>query len=295
MLYQVPGVYDLTLPESVEVPLVLDSPHSGHDYPDDFQSLVPKADLRRVEDSFVDDLFGTAAQWGATLLCARFPRSYIDPNRAATDIDPGLLMGTWPEPLRPTEKSRLGHGLVWKTYPPNRPLYAGKLPVTAVHRRIEKYWRPYHETLETEIRRLHSAHGCVYHLNCHSMPSTSSPFMAGGGRFGGRADFVLGDRDGTSCDGAYTDFVRDFLQKQGYAVRLNDPYRGAELVRAYAAPDQGRHSLQIEINRALYMDEGTLQPGQGYQALRNSLTGLIASLAQFARDQRNTIRAEAAE
>jgi len=119
--------------------------------------------------------------------------------------------------------------------------------------------------------------------------------MAGGGRFGGRADFVLGDRDGTSCDGAYTHFVRDFLQGQGYAVRLNDPYRGAELVRAYAAPDQGRHSLQIEINRALYMDEVSLQPGQGYQALRNSLTGLIASLAQFARDQRNTIRAEAAE
>jgi N-formylglutamate deformylase len=132
MLYQVPGVYDLTLPDSEEVPLVLDSPHSGHDYPDDFLSLVPKVDLRRAEDSFVDDLFGTAAQWGATLLCARFPRSYIDPNRAVTDIDPGLLMGTWPEPLRPTEKSRLGHGLVWKTYPPNRPLYAGKLPVTAL-------------------------------------------------------------------------------------------------------------------------------------------------------------------
>jgi N-formylglutamate amidohydrolase len=295
MLYQVPGVYDLTLPDSGEVPLVLDSPHSGHEYPDDFQCLVPQADLRRVEDSFVDDLFADAAQSGATLLCARFPRSYIDPNRAVTDIDPALLMGSWPDPLRPTEKSRLGHGLVWKTYPPNRPLYAGKLPVAAVQRRIEQYWRPYHETLETEIRRLHAAHGCVYHLNCHSMPSTSSPFMAGGGRFGGRADFVLGDRDGTSCDAAYTHFVRDHLQRQGYTVRLNDPYRGAELVQAYAAPDQGRHSLQIEINRAIYMNEATLQPDRGYTTLRKTLTQLVAALSGFAKERRNAIRAEAAE
>jgi len=256
---------------------------------------VPQSDLRRVEDSFVDDLFGAAPQWGATLLCARFPRSYIDPNRAVTDIDPGLLMGTWSDPLRPTEKSRLGHGLVWRTYPPNRPLYAGRLPVEAVRRRIDRYWQPYHDTLETEIRRLYAAHGCVYHLNCHSMPSTSSPFMAGGGRIGGRADFVLGDRDGASCDPAFTGFVRDHLQNQGYAVRLNDPYRGAELVRAYAAPEQGRHSLQIEINRALYMDEVTLQQDRGYQSLQKSLTGLIGAIAQFARDRRNVIRAEAAE
>lgn len=293
MHYSVPGVFDLTSPDAGGVPLILDSPHSGRDYPDDFQALVPKQELRRVEDSFVDSLFESAPDHGATLLCARFPRTYIDANRAETDIDPAMLLSRWPGTLRPTEKSRLGHGLVWKTYPPDRPMYSGKLSVDAVRRRIAEYWRPYHETLESEIRRLHVSHGAVWHLNCHSMPSTSSPYVPG--RAGMRADFVLGDRDGTSCERDFTHFVRDVLEGLGYAVRLNDPYRGAELVRAYAAPKQGRHSLQIEINRALYMDEHAIEPGRGFETLQTTLSELVKAMAVYADDRTGRIAAEAAE
>jgi N-formylglutamate amidohydrolase len=281
MRESLPGVYDLTLPDDPGVPLVLDSPHSGRDYPDDFRSLVPVSDLRRVEDSFVDMLFAAAPEAGATLLSARFPRTYIDANRAVCDLDPSLLKGRWPEPLSPTEKSRLGHGLVWRTFPPDRPIYADRLPVDAVRRRIEDYWRPYHAALEGEMARLHSRFGAVWHLNCHSMPSTSSPYMPGRG--GRRADFVLGDREGESCAPAFTHFVRDRLEAMGYGVRLNDPYRGAELVRAYADPPHGRHSLQIEINRALYMDERSLKPGPGFEPLQRTLTALVRDMADYTR------------
>ena len=294
MRYDIPGVLDLTLPETETVPLLLDSPHSGREYPSDFKPLVDLEELRRVEDAYVDALFSQAPETGATLLCARFPRSYVDTNRAETDIDPAMLDGRWPTQLRPTEKSRLGHGLVWKTYPPDRPLYSARLSVEAVRHRVETYWRPYHEALETEIHRLQSRHGAVWHLNCHSMPSTSSPFIPG--RAGTRADFVLGDRDGTSCERAFTVFVRDTLESMGYAVRLNDPYRGAELVRAYASPLLGRHSLQIEINRALYLDERRSEPGQGFDALKDSLTRLTRAMAAYTRRRCEEIpAAEAAE
>lgn len=292
MQYELPGVLNITVPEQNGAPLILDSPHSGTIYPNDFKPLISQHSLRKVEDSFVDALFGEAPSAGATLLCAQFPRSYIDPNRAVSDIDPAMILGTWPGPLRPTEKSRLGHGLIWKTYPPDRPLYSGRLPVNAIQRRINDYWIPYHETLETEMRRLYITHGGVWHLNCHSMPSTSSPFITGRG--GLRADFVLGDRDGTSCEPEFTDFVYQTLSGMGYAVRLNDPYRGAELVRAYADPLQGRHSLQIEINRAIYMDEKLITPGQGFDALQQTLTNLVTRMADYTRSRSGTI-AEAAE
>lgn len=295
MRESLPGIFDLSLPEGPGIPLMMDSPHSGREYPEDFRSLVPVADLRRVEDSYVDRLIDAAPEAGATLLCARFPRSYIDPNRAVCDLDASLLKGRWPGPLNPTEKSRLGHGLVWRTFPPDRPLYADRLSVAAVQHRIETYWRPYHAALEGEMTRLHSRFGAVWHLNCHSMPSTSSPYMPGRG--GRRADFVLGDRDGESCERDFTHFVRDRLEAMGYGVRLNDPYRGAELVRAYAAPRHGRHSLQIEINRALYMDERSLEPGAGFDALKRTLTRLVEDIAAYTRHRTDTTRppAEAAE
>lgn len=293
MRYEVPGVYDLTVPDAGSLPLILDSPHSGQFYPAGFEPVVSKRDLRRVEDSYVDQLFDQAPGFGATLLNAHFPRSFIDANRAASDIDPAMLDAPWTGVLQPTEKSRLGHGLIWKTYPPDRAMYRGKLSVAEVEHRIEEYWRPYHEALETEMMRQHSQHGQVWHLNCHSMPSTSSPYIPG--RAGTRADFVLGDRDGTTCERAFTLFARETLEAMGYNVRLNDPYRGAELVRAYSAPSLGRHSLQIEINRALYLDEYAIEKGRGFDALKDSLSRFSKALADYVADRLDAATAEAAE
>lgn len=261
-------------------PVMLDSPHSGTVFPDDFRTEVPELSLRRVQDSFVDELFSKAPDHGASLLSALFPRSYIDPNRAETDIDIKMIDGKWPRSAAPTEKSRLGHGLIWRTCPAERAMYSSRLSADAVQHRIDRYWRPYHQMLAAEIDRLHQEFGVVFHLNCHSMPSGSSPVVS---RRTGvrRADFVLGDQDGATCAPAFTFFVRDWLEAAGYVVRLNDPYKGAELVSRYAAPDAGRHSLQIEINRALYMEETSLRKTRGFESLKQDLTGLVRDLAMF--------------
>lgn len=295
MTDRIAGVYTLhTVPVEdgrVEAPVLLDSPHSGNNYPSDFGTIVPLPILHRVEDAYVDQLYGDAPDQGATLLCAEFPRSYIDPNRGEDDLDWRLLDGRWPEPLAITEKTRLGHGLIWRSCPGDLPMYDRLLSIAEVKNRIETYWRPYHDTLESELMRLYSLYGGVWHINCHSMPAASSPFVSGatGGR---RADMVLGDLDGRSCDKEFTLFVRDCLIRMGYNVRINTPYKGAELVRRGGAPDRGRHSIQIEINRALYMDEHSLEPTRNFRKLKENLRELVAAVCDYALANTSRMAAE---
>lgn len=292
MKQSIPGVFDLWLPEPPAAPVVFDSPHSGSTYPAEFLSIAPADRLRRAEDMYVETLFDSAPEQGMTLLAAAFPRCYIDPNRSATDIDQRLLDGRWPGEVRATEKSRLGHGLIWRLCPPDVPIYSGKLTVAEVARRIDGYYRPYHRALDYAMRRLHDRFGAVYHVNCHSMPAISAPLVAVAGGARRRADFVLGDRDGATCAPGFTALVRETLQGMGYAVAINDPYKGVELVRAHSDPAAGRHSLQIEINRALYMDEDSFAKGANFGALKADLDTLIAAIRDHAAGQR---MAEAAE
>ena len=280
----VPGVFSLHRPTGPIVPVVFDSPHSGTVFPADFGSIVPERILRRVQDNFVDDLFFDVLECGASLLCAHFPRSYIDPNRAQDDLDSRLLSEAWPDPLRPTDKSRLGHGLIWRACPTDRAMYDRRLTVQEVRNRIATYWQPYHAALGDEIDRLWRQFGQVWHVNCHSMPAGSSPIVA---RRGGsqRADIVIGDRDGRSSDPEFTSFVRDRLEQRGYSVRLNDPYKGAYLVQAYSAPAVGRSSIQMEINRSIYMNEGTLEKSDNFELLRRDLAAVAEEIAGFALDR----------
>jgi N-formylglutamate amidohydrolase len=262
------------------VPVVFDSPHSGSNYPGDFNHVVPTEKLRRAEDMYVDELFGSAPARGATLIAALFPRSYIDPNRSLEDLDPELLADSWPGPVRPGEKARLGHGLIWRLCPPDMNLYVEKLSRDEVRGRIDRYWQPYHDALRRALDTQYRRFGAVWHLNCHSMPSaTRGPFLNGGGQ----ADFVLGDRDGTTASPEFVHFVRDALRGMGYSVKLNDPYKGVELVRAYSDPARRRHSVQIEINRALYMDEITFERLPEFATLRAALDRLVAAICDFAR------------
>ncbi len=287
-----PNVFQLDRADSANAaPLVVDSPHSGTIFPDDFGTVVPLNVLRKVQDSYVDELFGQSVEYGASLLRALFPRSYIDPNRAEDDLDIRLLSRSWPNIVRPSEKTRLGHGLIWRTCPTDRAMYDRRLSPEEVNHRLDAYWRPYHSALEEEIIQRQAQFGTVWHLNCHSMPAGSSPIIARSSRTA-RADFVLGDKDGRSCDPAFSMFVRDWLVGRGYSVRLNDPYKGAYLVEAYSNPAEGRHSLQIEINRALYMDEITLQKLNGFDALRDDLGDLIRNLAEELRSRTLATAAE---
>ena len=276
-------------PVGARLPLVLDSPHSGNRYPADFGFICPFGTLRQAEDTYVDELYAAAPDFGATFLAALFPRSYIDANRAFDDIEPELVDGPLSWPLNPTEKSAAGTGLIRRLCRPGMPMYGQKLTATQVTERIERYYRPYHEQLAGTIDRLHGEFGRVFHLNCHSMPSF--------GGLGGRdpVDFVLGDRDGTTADRSFTDFVAGVLRGLGYRVRINNPYKGVELVRRYADPGAGIHSLQVEVHRRLYMNEDTLEKHAGFDALKADIQVLLKALRGYAARSGTVGRAEAAE
>jgi N-formylglutamate amidohydrolase len=262
---------------------VFDSPHSGTVYPADFGYACPSKLLRQAEDAHVDVLFGAAPQSGATLIAALFPRSYIDVNRAVEDIDQQLLDQPWPGPVSTSDRTRVGMGLVRRICRPGLSMYDRKLSVAEIRHRIEQYYRPYHRAVADAIDQASDRFGAVWHVNCHSMPSSRGPRLPTGGWE--RADFVLGDRDGTTCGIGFRRLVQGTLERLGYDVRINDPYKGVELVRRFGQPHLGRHSLQIEVNRRLYMNEETLVPTEGFARLKRDLDLLAVAISAYARDQ----------
>ena len=281
MTQRLPPIFVRHDPAGDPSPLVFDSPHSGNIYPTDFKFSCPLEILHQAEDSFVDDLYAAAPDYGAILIAAEFPRSYIDVNRAPDDIDPQLLATSWPGSTRPSEKSRVGMGLVRRICRPGMPVYDHKLTVREVQARIETYYLPYHAALKAAIDETVERFGAAWHINCHSMPSSG----VGTSVERERTDFVLGNRDGVTCDTDFTQFVSSVLEQLGYTVRLNDPYKGVEIVRRYGKPDYGVNSLQIEVNRRLYMYEETIEPNAGYDDLKNDLTKLIAAMRDYAHDR----------
>jgi len=267
-------------PAVAALPLVLDSPHSGREFPADFDAVVSEAELREGEDCFVDELYAAGPEIGAPLLAARWPRTYLDPNRHAGDVDLELIDGSWPGEYRPSGKARVGKALIWRTLEDGRPIYAKKLGIERVLRRIRGFHAPYHETIQRLLKETHARFGRVYHINCHSMRAVAGR-QSDDGEGSVRPDFVLGDRDGTSCEPRFTEFVRGALAGMGYDVKVNDPYKGVELVRAYSDPAAGRHSLQIEINKRLYMDEATLEKTAGFAVLQKNLFSLLQEIRKF--------------
>jgi N-formylglutamate amidohydrolase len=273
--------FSLTPPSASHVPLVLDSPHSGREYPADFGACVSLDLLRQAEDAYVDELYASGPARGATLIAARFPRSYIDPNRSLLDIDGSLLEAPWPGPAIKSRKTELGIGLIWRLLDSGTPIYSRKLSIEEVKRRIVRYHQPYQRAVKDAIDTAHGHFGAVWHLNLHSMPAVSGSISEEGpGK--PRADFVLGDRDGSTCDAEFTATVADALRGMGYEVKVNDPYKGVELVRAFSDPKARRHSLQIEVNRRLYMNERTREKSAGFDALRGNLDRLLENVSSYA-------------
>ena len=265
-----------------QVPVVFDSPHSGTVYPADFGFTVPHAILRMAEDTHVEKLYAAAPDKGATLIAAQFPRSYIDCNRSLLDIDQALLETPWPGPINASKKTEKGIGLVWRKLDSGEDIYSRQLGVAEVQRRIATCYSPYHKAVRDAINHTHKHYGAVWHINCHSMPAVSG-LIAEEGPGKPRADFVLGDRDSTTCAPEFTTFIAMTLRGFGYDVKVNDPYKGVELVRAYSDPAEHKHSIQIEVNRKLYMDEKTREPNVGFARLQSDLARLITAIGAFAK------------
>lgn len=274
-----PSPVSVIEPRGKPVPMVFDAPHSGRHYPEDFDHVAGIELLMGGEDRFVDELFADAPDHGATYVVANFARTYIDPNRRLSDIDMILLDGDWHEPPEPTIMSERGVGLVFRLIGNGTSIYDRRLSAADITNRIENYWRPYHDRLGAAIDRTVARFGVCYHVDCHSMMPVGNELAPDPGR--DRADFVLGDLDGATCEPGFTRLVAQTLEGLGYSVAVNDPYKGALIVERYGAPDKGVHSLQIEINRKLYMDLETLERSDGFERLRADLATLAAAVANY--------------
>ncbi len=272
-------------------PLVLDSPHSGTAYPADFGFACTLAQLRSAEDTHVEKLYAFASTLGAAWVEALFPRSYLDANRNTTEIDTAMLSTPWPGPVDADPvvmgKVRLGKGLIWKFTDEGVPIYERALTVAEVQSRIATCWQPYHAAVGAAIDAAHARHGYSIHLNCHSMPAVSSSHATD---FPGlvHADFVVGNREGSTSSGALALLICEHLRGLGYSVALNHPYKGVELVRRYGRPQEQRHSVQLEINRGLYMDEATFEMTDGFAPLQRSLRSLVEVLLETGADAIST-------
>jgi len=269
---------------ALSLPLVCDSPHSGCTYPADFCYEVPFSLLRQGEDTDVDALWASVPEVGGTLISANFPRTYIDANRAIDDIDPAMLDGQWSGPLSPSEKSRLGFGLIWQKMDQANPIYTGKIAVTEVLHRIQNYWQPYRDALNKAFAQSRSDFGGVWHLNLHSMPNNAYQRL-GLGEDRQLADFVLGDRDGTTCEPAFMDIVEQSLRKHGYTVARNDPYKGVAVLAELGRPALNQHSLQVEVRRPLYMNEETRERSDHFVVLQKHLSDAITEIAAYVRSR----------
>jgi N-formylglutamate deformylase len=273
-----PGItraFVILRPPVQTVPLVVASPHSGRTYDAAFvqSARLGPLDLRRSEDSFVEELFASTVDHGAPLLYAQFPRAYCDPNREAWELDPGMFSDSLPDWVN-TTSPRVGAGLgtIARVVTSGEAIYREKLPFAEAQARVRDCWQPYHNALSQLIAETTETFGACLLLDCHSMP-------AGVGRTGG-PDFVLGDAHGTACMAAVTALVERVLQGFGYDVRRNDPYAGGYVTRQYGRPGDGVHALQIEIARGLYMDERRIEPHAGFARLQRDMTDLIASMTR---------------
>lgn len=277
---QAPPPWEIAAPARQTVPLVFASPHSGSDYPPEFihASRLDPLSLRRSEDSYVDEIFGSAPELGAPLIRALFPRAYIDPNREPFELDPTMFADGLPSYANTgSPRVAAGFGTIARAVTGGAEIYRGKLRFAEALRRIDSFYRPYHAALKALIEDTRARFGGYLLIDCHSMPSVGGAAARDAGARG--ADFVLGDCHGAACAAAVIDTTEKVLTSLGYAVARNTPYAGGFTIRHYGRPAEGAHAMQIEINRVLYMDEETMERDPYLPRLADHMSALAAALA----------------
>ena len=271
--------FEVMRPRGAAGPVIFSSAHSGRIYPATFiaSSKLDPLTLRRSEDAFVDELFGAAPELGAILMRAHFPRAYMDVNREPYELDPKMFEGRLPA-FANTRSMRVAGGLgtIARVVGEAKEIYARKLTVEEGLARIESLYKPWHRALRGLLQQAWRQRGVAVLVDCHSMPSNA-------GRADRiKADIVLGDRYGASCDPAFTEAAESHLRGLGYAVARNKPYAGGFITEHYGDPTASWHALQIEINRGLYMDEATLERAPGFEELQKDLHEVMQALIDVA-------------
>jgi N-formylglutamate deformylase len=273
-------------------PLMFNSPHSGCVYPRGFltSSRLDLATLRRSEDCFVDELMLGVVTRGYPLMRAHFPRCYIDVNREPYELDPRMFEGRLPS-FANTRSMRVAGGLgtVARVVGDAQEIYDRRISVNDALRRIETLYKPYHRALRKLFTRVHRDFGAATLIDCHSMPSTTG----GGKDERPRADVVLGDRYGTSCVSAVSETIESTLRSFGYAVSRNKPYAGGFITEHYGNPAAGLHTIQLEINRGLYMDERRFERSADFPRLAAHLEVLADRVAAIPIEELRPYRAAA--
>lgn len=284
--------FEILKPADHRAPIVFNSPHSGRYYPEAFlkRSRLDSVAIRRSEDMMVDELFRPVVDCGAPLVRALYPRAYLDVNREPFELDPKMFSGRLP-PFANSRSLRVAGGLgtIPKVVCDTAAIYRAPWPVDHALQRIDRIYRPYHEALRRILAETHVAFGSAILIDCHSMPS-----ILRNGEGGARPDFVLGDRFGTSCMPALVEQASAILRSLGYTVCRNKPYAGGFITEHYGRPHRGLHALQIEVNRALYMDETKLELHSGFGKLQNNIEILVRAMIEIAAEFASQMR-DAAE
>lgn len=271
-----PDIYEYAVPDNgITCPLLVDLPHGGRTYPPDFNFSCLKSDLELCEERYLDELFNPpVVNAGGVVLMAKFPRTYVDPNRAINDIDQLLFETPWMEPTALNGRSQHGHGTIMRLIRAGEPIYNRPLSHDEAINRIKEYYSIYHNTLNGLLNHIHEKFNTYYHLSAHSMPSSvlvaNFPYAP--------PDIILGDLDGRTCGLEFRQQAAELLRKIGYRVAINQIYKGAEIVNRYGQPAWQRHSLQIEINRALFHNEKTGEKLNNFNTLKHDIQEFVKGL-----------------
>jgi len=282
--------YHLTHPERRTTSVVFASPHSGRDYSWSFlrRTRLNERSVRSSEDAFVDQLFEYAPQMGAPFIKAGAPRAYVDLNRSADELDPALIEGVSKIGHNPRVTS--GLGVIPRVVANGQAIYSGKLTQDEAERRIDGFWRPYHRALAGQLDQAHMMFGQAILIDCHSMPHEAMDSVASLGPR--RPEVVIGDRFGASASTEIVDRIEMALQAAGLCVVRNTPFAGAYVTQHYGRPSKGRHAIQLEIDRSLYMNEQLIRTNGNFENLRTRLKSVIADITDIGRPANIPLAAE---
>ncbi|GIT88339.1 N-formylglutamate amidohydrolase [Roseobacter sp. OBYS 0001] len=275
--------YHICLPKRDTSCVVFASPHSGSAYPKDMirKTVLNDRLIRSSEDAFVDRLFDCAPAFGARFIKAAAPRAYVDLNRSPDELDPALIEGVRRQGHNPRVAS--GLGVIPRVVANGRAIYRGKIAMADAQERLDRYWHPYHQKLQVLLNDAHSFHGQAVLIDCHSMPHEAVESVVRSG--GQRPDIVLGDRFGAAAAGSVVDRVEAAFVAQGFRVARNAPFAGAYIAQAYGRPQRGQHAVQVELDRALYMDEKRIRTNSNFEAVRAAIRAAVAEIAQIGQEK----------